>query len=99
MAGASEEYFKDTGGTPATTIAGGTPAKPSAAARPSTSTGLGVTPATAAARTQRAAWSREAVALGYAVDSVKHAAYVVLAAAGPAGMTVVDTADAATEQR
>jgi hypothetical protein len=35
----------------------------------------------------------------FEAGSVKHAAYVVLAAAGPAGMTVADVAQAATQQR
>ena len=35
----------------------------------------------------------------YEAGSIKHSAYVVLAAAGPAGMNVADIAQAATKQR
>lgn len=46
----------------------------------------------------RAAWSQEAVALGYETGTIKNSAYVLLAASGAKGMTVAAIVDAATKQ-
>lgn len=73
--------------TPATTNSGGTPAKVVDAAG-----GL------EANKKQRAAWSAEAVALGYEAGTIKNSAYLLLAASGATGMTVAAIVDAATKQ-
>ena len=47
---------------------------------------------------QRAAWSQEAVTLGYEAGTIKNSAYLLLAASGAKGMTVAAIVDAATKQ-
>jgi len=84
--------------TPATTSTGGTPAKRPA---PETSSGGGQTGASGEqppAKKQRATWSAEAVALGYETGTIKHAAYVLLAASGTSGMTVASIVESAQKQ-
>lgn len=80
--------------TPATTNSGGTPAKRPA---PETSSG-GQTGGEPPAKKQRATWSAEAVALGYETGTIKHAAYVLLAASGTSGMTVASIVESAQKQ-
>ena len=46
----------------------------------------------------RAAWSQEAVALGYEAGTIKNSAYLLLAESGAKGMTVAAIVDAATKQ-
>lgn len=74
--------------TPATTNSGGTPAKLEKAGG-----GAG-----ADVKQQRAAWSSEAVALGYEAGTIKNSAYLLLAASGSTGMTVAAIVEAATKQ-
>jgi len=52
----------------------------------------------APAKKQRATWSAEAVALGYETGTIKHAAYVLLAASGTSGMTVASIVESAQKQ-
>ena len=80
--------------TPATTNSGGTPNKPTRGDS-SGSEGIGAAPAN---KKQRAAWSSEAIALGYEAGTIKNSAYVLLAQSGAAGMTVAAIVDAATKQ-
>lgn len=80
--------------TPATTNSGGTPNKPTRGDS-SGSEGVGAAPAN---KKQRAAWSSEAIALGYEAGTIKNSAYVLLAQSGAAGMTVAAIVDAATKQ-
>ena len=47
---------------------------------------------------QRAAWSAEAIVLGYETGTIKNSAYVLLAQSGVQGMTVATIVDAATKQ-
>ena len=82
--------------TPATTNSGGTPAK-ATRGDSSGSEGGGHLPAPANKK-QRAAWSAEAIALGYETGTIKNSAYVLLAQSGVQGMTVATIVDAATKQ-
>jgi hypothetical protein len=82
--------------TPATTNSGGTPAK-ATRGDSSGSEGGGHLPAPANKK-QRAAWSAEAIALGYETGTIKNSAFVLLAESGATGMTVAAIVEAATKQ-